>query len=130
MKKKIKEEKNNKTKYIEIIDIIIFGIVFIMFGIALLSFFPGLVTSDNVDQINQAMLNMYNPAHPIIHSFIIGNLTKLGGIWVPALVQIIIFSTIWTYACKTVRKYNSSLINKVLQIIFTFLISPDADIAV
>ena len=57
MKEKIKEklkEKCNIQKY----DVIIFLIVFVIYVIGLLCFFPGLLTSDNVDQINQAMNKM------------------------------------------------------------------------
>ena len=126
--KENKQEKNvNKTaktthKRIEITDILIFLIIFIIFGFALLSFFPGLLTSDLVDQINQAKLNSYSNAHPILHSFLVGNLTKLGGIWVPALFQILVFAIIWTYSCRVLRKYNDSTKNKVFQIIFTLII--------
>lgn len=119
---KIKDKLSKKIFKIEKMDVLIFLIPFIAFGISLLAFFPGLVTSDCVDQINQAKINYYSPAHPIIHSFIIGNLTKLGGIWVPALFQIIIFSFIWTYMCKHLRKYNKTVLNNVLQIVFTFII--------
>ena len=118
---KIKEIFKQKFN-ITLVDIAIFSIVIIIYLTALLSFFPGILTSDNVDQINQAMNNLYTSGHPIIHSFIIGNLTKLGGIWVPALFQIIVFALIWTYLCKTLRKYNDRTINKVIQIILTILI--------
>lgn len=121
VEKQTKENKNRKK--IEMIDVLIFLIIFIVFGISLLAFFPGLLTSDLVDQINQAESNTYNDAHPILHSFLIGNLTKLGGAWVPALFQIVVFALIWTYACKTLRKYNDSKKNKVFQILFTLVIS-------
>lgn len=124
--KKNKENNNNELKRrigIEFTDVLIFAIVFVIYTLALLSFFPGLVTSDLVDQINQAQINEYSNAHPIFHSFVIGNLTKLGGIWVPALFQILVFAIIWTYLCKTVRKYNSSISNRIFQIIFTFVIA-------
>ena len=115
------KEKNKKSR-IEKIDILIFTIVFVIFGIALLSFFPGILTSDCVDQINQALTNKYSESHPIIHSFIIGNLTKIAGIWVPACFQIIVFSAIWTYICKNFRKYNNSKINQILQVIITIIV--------
>lgn len=121
-KKQVKNE-NIKTKKIEITDIIIALIIIVIFGIALLSFFPGLLTSDVVDEISQAEVNQYYNAHPIFHSFVIGNLTKLGGIWVPALFQILVFSIIWTYACRMIRKYNNTKANKAFQVIFTFIIA-------
>lgn len=115
---------NNRTKKINIekTDAIIFITIITILTISLLSFFPGLLTSDIVDQIGQAKMNSYRDAHPIFHSFVIGNLAKLGGIWVPELFQIIIFALIWTFICKKIRKYNSSNKNKLFQIIVTFII--------
>ena len=121
-KKQVKNEKI-KAKRIEITDIIIALIIIVIFGIALLSFFPGLLTSDVVDEISQAEVNQYYNAHPIFHSFVIGNLTKLGGIWVPALFQILVFAIIWTYACRMIRKYNNTKANKAFQVIFTFIMA-------
>ena len=125
MKKEVKNNitKEQKNKKIEKIDILIMLIIMIVFCFALLSFFPGLLTSDILDEISQAELNSYNNAHPIFHSFVIGNLAKLGGIWVPELFQIIVFAIIWTYACKTLRRYNESKANKIFQVIFTFIMA-------
>lgn len=119
------ENKRKLTNKIQIkkADIIIFLIVFIFFTVTLLSFFPGLLTSDGVDQIEQAKNNSYVDAHPIFHSFLMGNLVKMGGIWVPALFQILLFAFIWTYICKIIRKYNNSGKNVVFQILFTIFIS-------
>ena len=113
------KQKKERKKIIQKTDVVIFAIIMVVFTVALLSFFPGLLTSDGVDQIAQAKNNSYVNAHPIFHSFLMGNLVKLGGIWVPALFQIIVFAFIWTYACKCVRKYNQTTKNKVFQIIFT-----------
>ena len=52
MKGKIK--KKISIKKVGKLDITIFFEIIVIFGIALLSFFPGLLTSDNVDQIRQA----------------------------------------------------------------------------
>lgn len=114
--------KKIKNRIISKMDVLIFTEIFILWGVALLAFFPGLLTSDNVDQISQACNGIYKSSHPIIHSFIIGNLNKLGGIWIPALFQIITFGLIWTYICKTLRNYNNSKCNKIFQIIFTGII--------
>ena len=122
MKSKKNDINIKRHNIIGKLDVIIFLEVVGIYLIALLSFFPGILTGDCVDQINQATNNAYYSAHPILHTFIIGNLTKLGGIWVPALFQIIIFAVIWTYLCKCIRKYNNSQLNKLMQVIFTFLI--------
>lgn len=113
--------KKVKNK-IEKTDIVIFLMVICVFTISLLSFFPGLLTSDIIDQIGQAKLNSYREAHPIFHSFVIGNLAKLGGIWVPELFQIIVFALIWSFICKKIRKYNPSAKNRLFQILVTFII--------
>ena len=73
------KEKTNKKRKIEKIDIAIFLIIFIAFGFALLSFYPGIITPDGIDQINQAQTNKYSTGHPIIDSFLVGNLTKIAG---------------------------------------------------
>ncbi len=59
--KKIKNEKfenveknKNSFKIIDKIDIAIFLTIIILFGTVLLSFFPAILTSDSVDQMNQA----------------------------------------------------------------------------
>ena len=117
------QEKSKKKIKIEKADIAIFLILFIILVGALLSFFPGILTSDNVDQISQAENNQYFNAHPILHTFFIGTLTQLGGIWIPALIQIIIFALSWTYVCKLLRKINNSKKNAILQIIVTCIIA-------
>ena len=117
------QEKSKKKIKIEKADIAIFLILFIILVGALLSFFPGILTSDNVDQISQAENNKYFNAHPILHTFFIGTLTQLGGIWIPALIQIIIFALSWTYVCKLLRKINNSKKNAILQIIVTCIIA-------
>lgn len=119
----MKNKNINERRFrIDKTDIIIFLIIIVTFSIALLSFFPGLVTSDVVDQIEQAKANLYRDAHPIFHSFVIGNLAKLGGIWVPEIFQILIFALIWTYGCKKIREYNNTNKNKFLQILLTIFI--------
>lgn len=118
----MKNKKERKSK-IEKTDLIIFLIVLIFFGFALLGFYPAIMTSDCVDQILQAESGNYRTAHPVFHTFVIGNLAKLGGVWVPALVQIIVFALIWTWGCKEIRKENNSSKYKAFQILFTIFIA-------
>jgi len=113
---------NKKRLNIKKTDVLIFLIIVVIFSMSLLSFFPGLLTSDVVDQLAQAKVNKYLNAHPIFHSFVIGNLAKLGGIWVPEIFQILVFAIIWAYACKKIRTYNPSTKNKIFQILFTIII--------
>lgn len=97
--------------------------IILIFGGALLAFYPALMTSDSPDQINQAMNNEYSNAHPVFHSYLMGNITKIfGSVSAVAALQILVFAFVWTSACKVTRKENSSLINKIFQIIFTLII--------
>ena len=114
--------ENVKGK-IELIDIIIFAIVIIIFGACLLAFYPALMTSDSPDQIQQAMTNEYYDAHPVFHSYIMGNITKIfGSVSAVAILQILVFAFVWTIACKATRKENCNLLNKIFQILFTLII--------
>ena len=103
-------------------NIMIFLICFLIFSLALISFFPGLVSSDGVDQIYQARNNVYYNAHPIAHTFVVGNLANLGGLWIPCLFQILVFSIIWTYGMKVLRKYNDKNSFKLFEVLFTIFI--------
>ena len=115
--------KQQKIK-IEFIDILIFLTIIIIFGIALLSFYPGLLTSDSVSQIKQAITNTYSSGHPIFHTVIVGNIAKIfGSISASATFQILVFALIWTWGCKKTRENNETLKFKIFQYIFTFIIS-------
>lgn len=97
--------------------------VILIFGGALLAFYPALMTSDSPDQINQAMNNEYSNAHPVFHSYLMGNITKIfGSVSAVAALQILVFAFIWTSACKVTRRENSNLLNKIFQVLFTFII--------
>ena len=120
----IKKEQKSKKIRIEKIDILIFATIIIIFGIALLSFYPAILTSDGVDQMRQAMTNKYNGGHPIFHTMILGNIAKIfGTVSAATFFQILVFALVWTSACKNLRKENDSFKNKSLQYITTVIIS-------
>ena len=105
------------------VDISIFLIVILIFGGALIAFYPGLMTSDTVDQINQAINGEYIDAHPILHTFIIGMLYKtFNSIVAIAIFQIIFFAVIWTYSCNILRKESDTRLNAIFQILLTIII--------
>lgn len=120
----IKKEQKNKKIKIEKIDILIFATIIIIFGIALLSFYPAILTSDSVDQMKQTMTNEYNGSHPIFHTFMLGNIARVfGSVSASAMFQIIVFAIVWTWGCKQLRKENNTFKNKIFQYMFTFIIS-------
>lgn len=115
--------KHLKFKKIEKIDIIIFCICICILSGALLAFYPGLLTSDSVSQIEQSVQNQYSDAHPVLHSFIAGTLYKINNsVSCICFFQILMFSMIWTKACKILRINNNGLKNRICQVIITILI--------
>ncbi len=119
----MENKKDLKEKKISYLDITIFLIVIIIFGLGLLALYPGLITSDGVDQLSQAITGEYIDAHPPLHSLIVGGLYKLfGSISAIGVFQIILFAIIWTIALKKLREINNSGVNKAFQILFTILV--------
>ncbi len=57
-----------KSRKIEVIDVIILLITLGIFMLSLLSFYPGIMTNDSVDQWNQISNNAYTSWHPIFHT--------------------------------------------------------------
>ena len=117
-------KQKRKRKYlITKIDIIIFLIPIIIFGIYLAIFFPGVLTWDSYNQLSQIKSGIYFNNHPFIHTLIEICCLK---IWnSPAAIgifQIITFSSIWTAICKYNRKVDSRK-NIIFQIIFTIIIT-------
>lgn len=118
----MKNKKERKSK-IEKIDFIIFFMILIVFGIALLGFYPAIMTSDCVDQMGQAETGNYRASHPIFHTAIIGNIAKIfGTVSASAIFQIIVFAIIWTWGCKILRSENSTFKYKLIQCIVTFIV--------
>ena len=117
----MENKKDLKEKKISYLDITIFLIVIIIFGLGLLALYPGLITSDGVDQLSQAITGEYIDAHPPLHSLIVGGLYKLfGSISAIGVFQIILFAIIWTIALKKLREINNSGVNKAFQILSHF----------
>jgi hypothetical protein len=57
-----------------------------VWGLFLLTFFPGMMSTDSVNQWNQMVTGVYNDAHPVFHTILIWLLTR---IWFsPAIIAI------------------------------------------
>jgi len=108
---------------IDFIDIVIFLIPVVLFGFTWFVYFPGVLTFDSYNQLNQIATGEFVQGHPLIHTLIELLLLK---IWnnpgVIGLFQILVFSTIWTVICK----YNRAKVLKkgfvIIQILFTIFI--------
>lgn len=119
----MKTKKNGNIAKLDKIDIIIFFMILVIFGIALLGFYPAIITADCVDQIEQAETGNYGAWHPIFHTAIIGNIAKIfGTVSASAIFQIIVFAIIWTWGCKMLRSENSTFKYKLIQCIVTFIV--------
>lgn len=112
-----------KKLNIEKTDVIIFLIVVLMFILVWIAFYPAIMTSDSVGQLQQAITNNYNNAHPVFHTFIIGILFKTKkNVSAISIFQILIFAVIWTSCCKITRAKDSQKKIKVFQVIMTLII--------
>ena len=102
--------------------IIILFIPIVIFGSALIIYFPGVITYDSFNQLNQVKSMQFNNMNPFFHTMIEMFLLK---IWnnpaVIAIFQILVFSITWTIAC--LKTSNGKKSNYILQIILTLLLS-------
>lgn len=105
------------------IDIIIFLIPIIIFGIYLLIYFPGILTADSYNQLGQIEANIFYNNHPFIHTLIEILCLK---IWnSPAMIaifQMLFFCFVWTAICKYNRKTDSKKII-MFQVVLTILVA-------
>ncbi|MEG1009715.1 MAG: glycosyltransferase, partial [Clostridia bacterium] len=118
---------------INIKDISIFCIPLIIFTIALLSYWPGIMTYDGNYQWNQIQNNYISNAHPFLSTFLPLIISKIWNSQTAVLLfQIVLFSFIWTCICKNFRifinkndKIAKSIDKKqyIVQVIFTILLS-------
>lgn len=116
----------NKFKYnlkkIDKCDVIIFLLTFISFNLVLYILYPGILTYDSYNQLNQIETNSFNDWHPFIHTFIemiclkINNNPSSIGIF-----QILVFSVIWTSICKYNRNNKKVFIYELIITILIFL---------
>lgn len=110
MKNKLKVREKNKL----INSAIIFAIMFILLLIALLSFFPGIMSVDGNNQWNQVVSNNIIKNHPFFSTFVWWVLSK---IWFsPAslmVFQILLLSIIWTEICNTLGQ-ETKLLKKII----------------
>ena len=102
-------------------DLVILFIPIIIFVLALFSFWPGIDTYDGNYQWNQVQSNYITDAHPFFSTYFVGLLSK---IWnsktIVMIFQILSFSLIWMFICKTFRNQGGKIKS---QILYTIIIS-------
>ncbi|MBQ7928680.1 MAG: hypothetical protein IJ287_08090 [Methanobrevibacter sp.] len=105
-------------------DIIIFLIPVVVFLVYLVVFYPGIATIDSFNQLHQIASGHFTNWHPFFHTFIEMLCLKVYPSTITiAILQILVFATMWTAICK----YNRNDCNpdeKVFkrQLIFTVII--------
>ena len=107
-------------------DLIIFLIPFLIFIYYLYVYDPGILTQDSFYQMNQIASSNFTNWHPFFHTFIEMLCLKLyPDTKSVAILQIIVFSTIWMIICNYLRNDADTKFNKefALQALFTLLIS-------
>ena len=104
-------------------DIIIFLAVFIPLLVVLYIYWPGILTSDSYDQLNQIHLGDFYNWHPFFHTFIEMLCLKIwntpGSI---AFFQVLVLSFLWTIICRYTRKDNNFKF-LLFQVFITLLMS-------
>lgn len=105
-------------------DIIIFIIPLILMGIVLYIFYPGVMTYDSFNQLNQIIDNDFVRGHPVIHTLFEYILYKpFKSVAMISIAQIIVFSSIWTYICNYLRKIVNNKKFFIFQIFLTIIFS-------
>lgn len=110
-------------KKIKKFDVLIFLIPFFVYLLTLLIYYPGILSFDSYNQLEQIKTGIYTTGHPIFHTFIELICMKIYNSPVSiAILQIFIFSLIWTIICKYNRK-NDNFSLKIFEVIMTLFVS-------
>ncbi|MEE0935861.1 MAG: hypothetical protein U0L42_09325 [Methanobrevibacter sp.] len=103
----------------------IFLVPLMIFSLYLLVFNPGILTVESFAQLHQIATGKFSNNYPVFHSVIEMICLKIyGSPLIMGILQILVFSTMWTLICKYHRDDTSANSdNFVLQAILTIIIS-------
>ena len=105
-------------------DLIIFLIPFIIFLAYLYVYNPGVLTYDSFNQLHQIATNDFSNWHPFFHTFIEMLCLKIYASPISiAVLQILVFSSMWMVICKYHRDDDGKSKTFTLQVIITLIIS-------
>lgn len=118
---KLNNTSNRKINYR---DLMIFLVPMLIFALYLFIYNPGILTYNSFAQIHQIASGKFTNSFPFFHTFIEMLLINIFGTpLIMGVLQILVFSTIWTVICKYHRDDASESSNKfVLQFIVTLII--------
>lgn len=88
---------------------LIWGGMFLVWGIMYCCYYPGIITADSISQLYIANgISSWSNHHPVLHTLLISCLMKLGNQkpLVYMLFQMLAMSAIYSYCCYYMRKNN------------------------
>ena len=105
-------------------DLLIFLMPLLVFSIYLSIYNPGILTLDSFNQLHQIATNEFTNQQPFFHTFIEMLCIKIFGNTISiAILQILIFSSMWTAICKYHRDDDDSNSNTFfIQAVITLVI--------
>ncbi len=105
-------------------DLLIFLVPILIFGLYLFIYNPGILTYDSFAQIHQIASGKFTNSFPFFHTFIEMLFLNITGTPLSmGVLQILVFSAIWTVICKYHRDDASESSNKfTFQFIVTLII--------
>ncbi len=106
-------------------DLMIFVLPLMIFSLYLIVFNPGILTVESFGQLHQIATGKFSNNFPIFHTLIEMICLKIyGSPMIMGILQILVFTTMWTLICKYHRDDTSGNSNHfVLQAILTIIIS-------
>lgn len=126
MKRKLQNlELNPNSKRVNHRDLMIFIMPVLIFSLYLYIYNPGILTYESFSQIHQIATGEFTNSFPFLHTLIEMILLKTFGTPLSiAVLQIFVFSAIWTVICKYHRDDSNKNSNTfLLQFIVTLIIS-------
>ena len=114
----------SNIKKLNLKDLLIFLIPFVIFMYYLHVFNPGILTYDSYDQLHQIATNTFFNWHPFFHTFIEMLCFKVYSSPISVgILQISVFSIMWMILCKYNRKEETQNKLFIVQVLITLIIS-------
>lgn len=117
----------NLIKHGKVMFFISWLIIFVAYIPYFLTYYPGNLTPDSIDQIGQALgINELNNHHPVLHTFTIAFPMLLGklfnnynlGVSIFSVLQMLCVSGIFAFALYYMRKKNLPLFIRLISLLF------------
>ena len=111
-----------------------YAVYFLLFalcyGAVMLAFYPGVIRYDFEHEIRQYTTGVYEAAHPVFHTMLLGALYSLGemlfgsmtgGAALYSAVQLLLLAALYAWCCAFVQKRAPLLVSLALAALYAFL---------